>query len=62
MEILRDLGVEPRWPSDSIEAARSETETNHCGPLRLSRAFAAVLAENGGGVIINLLSILRGFD
>jgi NAD(P)-dependent dehydrogenase (short-subunit alcohol dehydrogenase family) len=28
------------------------------GPLLLSRAFAPVLAKNGGGVIVNLLSIL----
>src|ERR1700728_455941 len=43
---------------DSIEAARSEMETNYYGPLLLSRAFAPVLAKNGGGAIINLLSVL----
>jgi NAD(P)-dependent dehydrogenase (short-subunit alcohol dehydrogenase family) len=43
---------------DGVEAARSEMETNYFGPLLLSRAFAPVLAENGGGAIINLLSIL----
>jgi NAD(P)-dependent dehydrogenase (short-subunit alcohol dehydrogenase family) len=43
---------------DSVEAARSEMETNYYGPLLLSRAFAPVLAKNGGGAIVNLLSIL----
>jgi NAD(P)-dependent dehydrogenase (short-subunit alcohol dehydrogenase family) len=43
---------------DSVEAARSEMETNYYGPLLLSRAFAPVLAKNGGGAIVNLLSIV----
>jgi NAD(P)-dependent dehydrogenase (short-subunit alcohol dehydrogenase family) len=30
---------------DSVEAARSEMETNYYGPLLLSRAFAPVLAS-----------------
>ena len=33
-------------------------ETNYYGPLYLSRAFAPVLAKNGGGAIVNILSIL----
>ncbi len=32
-------------------------ETNFIGPLRLSRAFASTLAANGGGAIINVLSV-----
>lgn len=43
---------------DSVQAARSEMETNYYGPLLLSRAFAPVLAKNGGGAIVNLLSVL----
>jgi NAD(P)-dependent dehydrogenase (short-subunit alcohol dehydrogenase family) len=43
---------------DSVEAARLEMETNYYGPLLLSRAFAPVLAKNGGGAIVNMLSIL----
>lgn len=42
----------------SIEAARAEMETNYFGPLLMSRAFAPILAKNGGGAIVNLLSIL----
>ena len=43
---------------DAVEAARVEMETNYFGPLLLSRAFAPVLAQHGGGAIVNLLSIL----
>lgn len=43
---------------NAVEAARWEMETNYFGPLALSRAFAPVLARNGGGAIVNLLSIL----
>jgi NAD(P)-dependent dehydrogenase (short-subunit alcohol dehydrogenase family) len=43
---------------DAVEAARSEMETNYFGPLLLSRAFAPILAKNGGGAIVNLLSLL----
>jgi NAD(P)-dependent dehydrogenase (short-subunit alcohol dehydrogenase family) len=43
---------------EAVEAARSEMETNYFGPLLLSRAFAPVLAKNGGGAIVNILSIL----
>lgn len=43
---------------DSVRAARSEMETNYFGPLELTRAFAPILAKNGGGAIINMLSVL----
>jgi NAD(P)-dependent dehydrogenase (short-subunit alcohol dehydrogenase family) len=43
---------------DSVEAARLEMETNYFGPLLLSRAFAPILGKNGGGAIVNILSIL----
>ena len=43
--------------ADSIESARAQLETNFFGPLRLSQAFAPVLAANGGGAILNVLSV-----
>jgi len=43
---------------DAIEAARREFETNVYGPLALSHVFAPVLAGNGGGAVINVLSVL----
>ena len=41
----------------AIEAAREQFEVNFVGPLRMARAFAPVLAKNGGGAIINVLSV-----
>jgi len=41
----------------SLDAARLEMETNYFGTLSMCRAFAPVLAANGGGAIVNMLSI-----
>ena len=41
----------------SLDPARAEMETNYYGTLAMIRAFAPVLAGNGGGVIVNMLSI-----
>jgi len=43
---------------DSEESARRHLETNFFGMLRISRAFAPVLAANGGGALLNVLSIV----
>lgn len=42
---------------DSIESARRHLETNLLGPLRVAQAFAPVLGANGGGALLNVLSI-----
>jgi NAD(P)-dependent dehydrogenase (short-subunit alcohol dehydrogenase family) len=42
----------------AIEAARLEFETHYFGPLMISRAFAPILAKNGGGAIVNIISAL----
>lgn len=42
---------------ESEEAARRQFETNFYGVLRMSRAFAPALAANGGGGLLNVLSI-----
>lgn len=44
--------------ANAIEAARAEMETNYFGPLLMTRGFAPILARNGGGAIINVLSAL----
>jgi NAD(P)-dependent dehydrogenase (short-subunit alcohol dehydrogenase family) len=44
--------------TDGIEAMRAEFETNVFGPLLVSRAFAPALKQNGGGAIVNVLSVL----
>jgi NAD(P)-dependent dehydrogenase (short-subunit alcohol dehydrogenase family) len=42
----------------SIEAARSLFETNVIGPLAITQAFAPALKRNGGGAVVNILSVL----
>jgi NAD(P)-dependent dehydrogenase (short-subunit alcohol dehydrogenase family) len=37
---------------------RQELEVNYLGPVAVSRAFAPVLAANGGGAMVNVLSAL----
>jgi NAD(P)-dependent dehydrogenase (short-subunit alcohol dehydrogenase family) len=44
---------DPIW----LDAARQEYETNVVGALRVSQAFAPVLARNGGGTIVNVSSV-----
>ena len=39
------------------DAARAEMETNYFGTLSMCRAFAPVLGANGGGAIVNMLSV-----
>jgi NAD(P)-dependent dehydrogenase (short-subunit alcohol dehydrogenase family) len=40
-----------------VESARNHFETNFFGMLHVSRAFAPVLAKNGGGALLNVLSV-----
>jgi NAD(P)-dependent dehydrogenase (short-subunit alcohol dehydrogenase family) len=42
----------------SLDAARAEMETNFFGPVNVTRVFAPVLARNGGGAVVNVLSVL----
>src|SRR5262245_46263753 len=51
------LGARLIGASD-LSAARQEMEVNYFGLLRMCRAFAPILAANGGGTLINVLSIL----
>jgi NAD(P)-dependent dehydrogenase (short-subunit alcohol dehydrogenase family) len=44
--------------ADSEEVARRQFETNFFGMLPVSHAFAPVLKANGGGGLINVLSIV----
>ena len=53
--VLRGSGF---LATDGVAALRAELDTNFFGPLLLSRAFAPILAKNGGGAIVNVLSAL----
>ncbi|MGO8961576.1 MAG: SDR family oxidoreductase [Streptosporangiaceae bacterium] len=41
----------------TMDPARLEMETNYFGTLSMCRAFAPALAANGGGAIVNMLSV-----
>jgi NAD(P)-dependent dehydrogenase (short-subunit alcohol dehydrogenase family) len=43
---------------DDLADHRAEFEVNYFGLLAVSRAFAPVLARNGGGALVNMLSAL----
>jgi NAD(P)-dependent dehydrogenase (short-subunit alcohol dehydrogenase family) len=50
------------FPLDaSLENARTEIEINYLGIVSMTKAFAPVLAENGGGAFVNMLSVLSWF-
>ncbi len=47
---------------NAAEMAQREFDTNVLGPLAMSRAFAPILGANGGGAIVNVLSVLAWFS
>ena len=44
--------------SADIDEIREVFDTNYFGALRVAKAFAPVLAENGGGALVDILSVL----
>jgi NAD(P)-dependent dehydrogenase (short-subunit alcohol dehydrogenase family) len=48
--------------SGDLEKIRLEMDTHYFGTLTVVRAFAPVLAANGGGAILNVLSALSWFS
>jgi NAD(P)-dependent dehydrogenase (short-subunit alcohol dehydrogenase family) len=50
------LNISTFISAPSLDAARAEMEVNYFGTLSMCRAFAPVLAANGGGAIVNMLS------
>jgi NAD(P)-dependent dehydrogenase (short-subunit alcohol dehydrogenase family) len=59
--VVNNAGVFSRVPllgAPSMDDVRAEMETNFFGPLAMMRAFAPILGRNGGGAIVNALSIL----
>ncbi|WP_254395494.1 SDR family NAD(P)-dependent oxidoreductase [Streptomyces sp. AC512_CC834] len=47
-----------RLLADDLDKVRQDLETHLFGTLRVIRAFAPRLASNGGGAIVNVLSVL----
>lgn len=58
--VINNAGIGTAHPllgEGVLEAARNEMEVNYIGLLSVSRAFAPVLANNGGGALGNVLSV-----
>jgi NAD(P)-dependent dehydrogenase (short-subunit alcohol dehydrogenase family) len=47
----------PKLLGSDDEEIHAVFETNYFGALRVAKAFAPVLADNGGGALVNILSV-----
>lgn len=58
--LVNNAGIATGTPlvTGELDAVRAELDTHFWGTLRMTRAFAPVLAANGGGAIINVMSAL----
>jgi NAD(P)-dependent dehydrogenase (short-subunit alcohol dehydrogenase family) len=55
------LTMSPLIGAPDLDGAQREMQTNYFGTLAMCRAFAPVLAANGGGALVNMLSIVSWF-
>ena len=55
-------GFKPALGAPTMDNARLEIETNYLGTLSMCRAFAPVLKNNGGGTLVNMLSVTSFFN
>ncbi|MEU9090318.1 SDR family oxidoreductase [Streptomyces sp. NPDC048428] len=58
--LVNNAGISTATPliAGGLDAVRLEMETNFFGPLAVTRAFAPVIEGNGGGTVLNVLSVL----
>ena len=58
--LINNAGVSTRASllSGPIEDVRLEMETHYFGTINVTRAFVPVIEHNGGGAILNVLSVL----
>lgn len=58
--LINNAGINHNAPviGSASDLARQEVEVNYLGNLAVTRAFVPILAANGGGAIVNVLSIL----
>lgn len=62
--LVNNAGIAKATPLDdpAVEQhSRELMETNYFGTLNMCRAFTPVLAQNGGGAVVNMLSIVSFF-
>src|SRR5579885_1018352 len=57
--VINNAGILTGTPTLGDEdGLRRELDVNYFGPVAVSRSFAPVLANNGGGALVNVLSVL----
>ncbi|MEX0172501.1 SDR family oxidoreductase [Streptomyces sp. LMG1-1-1.1] len=58
--LVNNAGISTGTPliAGGLDAVRLEMNTNFFGPLAVTRAFAPVIESNGGGAVLNVLSVL----
>lgn len=58
--LINNAGIDTRTDllDGDLDLVRLELETHYIGTLSTVRAFAPVIAANGGGTILNVLSVL----
>lgn len=58
--LVNNAGISTGTPliAGGPDAVRLEMDTNFFGPLAVTRAFAPVIESNGGGAVLNVLSVL----
>ncbi|GFG62667.1 hypothetical protein MKUB_01570 [Mycobacterium kubicae] len=58
--VINNAGIlgAPKLLSSDIEDIKAVFETNYFGALRIAKAFAPVLARNGGGALVDIHSVL----
>jgi NAD(P)-dependent dehydrogenase (short-subunit alcohol dehydrogenase family) len=61
--VINNAGVSTRAQllTGDIDDVRLEMETHYFGTLAVTRAFAPIIEANGGGQILNVLSVLSWF-
>ncbi|MEU7589655.1 SDR family oxidoreductase [Micromonospora sp. NPDC049230] len=62
--LINNAGIDTRADllDGDLDLLRRELETHYIGTLSMVRAFAPVLTGNGGGTILNVLSVLSWFS
>ncbi len=58
--VINNAGIATGQPliGGDLDLIRQEMETHYFGTLAVSRAFAPIIEANGGGAILNVLSVL----
>ena len=58
--VVNNAGIlgAPQLLTSDIEEVKAVFETNYFGALRVAKAFAPVLADNGGGALVDVSSVL----